>query len=108
MKTRKISLVNLLDILRQIIEREFFKFKNIANQGFTISQIDWLLKETPPHCTLVLFSRSWRNLTSAEENYLIQVSPPADLLIQSVRSFVIAQDMINAVVLFDEHFSKVM
>ena len=47
--------------------------------------------------------RSWRDIEGKNaEKYLIQISPPADLLVQSVRSIVGKQDMTSAVLLFDE------
>lgn len=50
-----------------------------------------------PHC------RSWRDHAKTNwDGYLVQVSPPADLLVQSVRSIVGKQDMTSAVLLFDE------
>ncbi|CAG7815216.1 unnamed protein product, partial [Allacma fusca] len=45
--------------------------------------------------------REWRDITDKQKGYLIQVSPPADILIQSVRSIVDMQNMTSAVVLFD-------
>ncbi|XP_035708909.1 ionotropic receptor 25a isoform X1 [Folsomia candida] len=47
--------------------------------------------------------RSWRDHAKTNwDGYLVQVSPPADLLVQSVRSIVGKQDMTSAVLLFDE------
>jgi len=48
--------------------------------------------------------RSWRDIQEKKNatKYLVQISPPADLIVQSMRSIVGKQDMTSAVLLFDE------
>jgi ionotropic glutamate receptor len=50
--------------------------------------------------------RSWRDVVQNKNasKYLIQISPPADLLVQAVRSIVGKQDMTSAVLLFDDQY----
>jgi ionotropic glutamate receptor len=50
--------------------------------------------------------REWREMSDNQQKYMIQISPPADILIQSVRSIVDKQNMTSAVVLFDEQYGE--
>lgn len=54
--------------------------------------------------TLFLFFRQWRNLDGEQQKYLIQISPPADLIPEIVRSIVVAQNITNAGIMFDDTF----
>jgi len=57
------------------------------------------------HFKLTLFDgREWRELTENQQQYLIQVSPPADIIVQAVRSIVGAQNMTSAVLMFNEDY----
>ncbi|XP_046623427.1 ionotropic receptor 25a [Neodiprion virginianus] len=48
--------------------------------------------------------RQWRNLKPEQTNYLVQVMPPADLVPEAIRQLVIAMNVSNAAILFDESF----
>ncbi|KAF2353180.1 Receptor ligand binding region [Trinorchestia longiramus] len=48
--------------------------------------------------------REWRDLTVSEEQYLVQLMPPADILVQAVRDIVSSQNITNAGVIFDDTF----
>ncbi|XP_008183092.2 ionotropic receptor 25a [Acyrthosiphon pisum] len=48
--------------------------------------------------------RQWRNLDGEQQKYLIQISPPADLIPEIVRSIVVAQNITNAGIMFDDTF----
>nr|AXY87920.1 ionotropic receptor 25a.3 [Subpsaltria yangi] len=48
--------------------------------------------------------RQWRNLDGEQEKYLIQISPPGDLIPEVIRSIIIAQNITNAGILFDDSF----
>lgn len=50
--------------------------------------------------------RSWRNLDEEDQKYLIQIMPPGDIIPEVVRSIVVAQNISNAAILFDDSFSK--
>jgi len=52
----------------------------------------------------VLIFRQWRNLDGEQQKYLIQISPPADLIPEIVRSIVVAQNITNAGIMFDDTF----
>jgi len=51
---------------------------------------------------LLCLLREWRDLSEPQKKYMIQISPPADVMVQSVRSLVDIQSMTSAVVMFDE------
>ncbi|CAH1134853.1 unnamed protein product [Ceutorhynchus assimilis] len=48
--------------------------------------------------------RQWRNLQPNEEEYLVQVSPPGDIIPEMVRTLVLNQNITNAAILFDDSF----
>ncbi|XP_050303158.1 ionotropic receptor 25a isoform X2 [Anthonomus grandis grandis] len=48
--------------------------------------------------------RQWRNLQPNEEEYLIQISPPGDIIPEVVRTLVLNQNITNAAILFDDSF----
>lgn len=52
------------------------------------------------------FYRQWRNLDGEQQKYLIQISPPADIIPEIVRSIVVAQNITNAGIMFDDTFGK--
>ncbi|XP_063599999.1 ionotropic receptor 25a-like, partial [Penaeus indicus] len=48
--------------------------------------------------------REWRDLTSDEENYLVQLMPPGDIIVQAIRDIVRTQNISNAGIIYDETF----
>ncbi|XP_054258118.1 ionotropic receptor 25a-like [Macrosteles quadrilineatus] len=48
--------------------------------------------------------RTWRGLDSEQQKFLIQVSPPGDMIPEIVRSLVVYQNISNAGVLFDSSY----
>lgn len=48
--------------------------------------------------------RQWRNIDDNEKEYLIQISPPADIIPEIVRTLVLNQNISNAAILFDDNF----
>ncbi|XP_045465402.1 LOW QUALITY PROTEIN: ionotropic receptor 25a-like [Harmonia axyridis] len=48
--------------------------------------------------------REWNNLDIIERKYLIQVSPPADLIPEMIRKLVVRQLMISAAIMYDKTF----
>lgn len=52
------------------------------------------------------FYRQWRNLDGEQQKYLVQISPPADIIPEIVRSIVVAQNITNAGIMFDDTFGK--
>lgn len=48
--------------------------------------------------------RQWRNLDGEQQKYLIQISPPADIIPEVIRSIIIAQNITDAGILFDDSF----
>ncbi|CAG9835987.1 unnamed protein product [Diabrotica balteata] len=48
--------------------------------------------------------RQWRNIDDNEKKYLVQISPPADLIPEIVRTIVLNQNITNAAILFDHSF----
>ncbi|XP_056631910.1 ionotropic receptor 25a [Diorhabda sublineata] len=48
--------------------------------------------------------RQWRDIEEHEKNYLIQISPPADIIPEIVRTIVLYQNITNAAILFDKSF----
>ncbi|KAG8281110.1 hypothetical protein J6590_065156 [Homalodisca vitripennis] len=48
--------------------------------------------------------KTWRYLDNEQQKYLVQVSPPGDIVPEVVRSFAIYQNLTNAGVLFDSSF----
>jgi hypothetical protein len=53
-----------------------------------------------------LYYRQWRSLDDAEKKYLIQIMPPADIILEIIRSIVIFQNITNAGILFDDSIGK--
>lgn len=50
--------------------------------------------------------RQWRNIDDVEKQYLIQISPPADIIPEIVRTIVLNQNISNAAILFDNTFGE--
>ncbi|KAK4301458.1 hypothetical protein Pmani_026414 [Petrolisthes manimaculis] len=48
--------------------------------------------------------REWRDLSEMEEKYLIQLMPPGDVIVQSIRDIVATQNMTNAGIIYDHTF----
>nr|ALR72535.1 ionotropic receptor IR6 [Colaphellus bowringi] len=48
--------------------------------------------------------RQWRNIDDNEKDFLIQISPPADIIPEIVRTLVLNQNITNAAILFDKSF----
>ncbi|XP_076257962.1 ionotropic receptor 25a [Rhynchophorus ferrugineus] len=48
--------------------------------------------------------RQWRNLKPNELEYLVQISPPGDIIPEMVRTLVLNQNITNAAILFDDTF----
>jgi len=48
--------------------------------------------------------RQWRELSEEKKNFLLQVNPPADMIVEVVRSLVQKLDITNAAILYDESF----
>ncbi|XP_060526726.1 ionotropic receptor 25a isoform X2 [Cylas formicarius] len=48
--------------------------------------------------------RQWRNLKENEKDYLVQISPPGDIIPELVRTLVLNQNITNAAILFDDSF----
>ncbi|KAL1505374.1 hypothetical protein ABEB36_004957 [Hypothenemus hampei] len=48
--------------------------------------------------------RQWRNLEPNEEEYLVQISPPGDIIPEMIRNLVTNQNITNAAILFDDSF----
>ncbi|KAA0197271.1 Ionotropic receptor 25a [Hyalella azteca] len=48
--------------------------------------------------------REWRDLTASQDQYLVQLLPPADVLVQAVRDMVNTQNITNAAVIYDDTF----
>ncbi|XP_071055575.1 ionotropic receptor 25a [Onthophagus taurus] len=49
-------------------------------------------------------SRLWRSLDEKQEEYLIQIMPPTDMIPEIIRTIVINQNISNAAILFDNSF----
>ena len=52
--------------------------------------------------------REWRDLSPEQENYLIQIRPPADMATGVIRQLISRQNITNAAILFDKNFGKHM
>ncbi|XKL64087.1 hypothetical protein PGB90_004173 [Kerria lacca] len=48
--------------------------------------------------------KQWRNLDGEQQKFLIQINPPADIIPEIVRSIIIAQNITDAGILFDDSF----
>ncbi|KAL7645090.1 UNVERIFIED_CONTAM: hypothetical protein RMT77_003468 [Armadillidium vulgare] len=48
--------------------------------------------------------REWRNLSEEEKKYLVQLMPPSDIIVQSIRDIVRTQNVSNAAVIYDDTF----
>ncbi|XP_066245582.1 ionotropic receptor 25a-like [Euwallacea similis] len=48
--------------------------------------------------------RQWRNLLPNEEDYLVQISPPGDIIPEIIRTLVLTQNITNAAILYDNAF----
>ena len=52
--------------------------------------------------------REWRDLSPEQENYLIQIRPPADMATGVIRQLISRQNITNAAILFDKNFGKLI
>lgn len=50
--------------------------------------------------------RQWRNINEDEQEYLIQIMPPADVIPEFIRTIVLYQNISNAAILFDPSFGN--
>lgn len=50
--------------------------------------------------------RQWRDIDDTQQDYLIQIMPPADIIPEIVRTIVINQNISNAAILFDNSYGK--
>jgi ionotropic glutamate receptor len=48
--------------------------------------------------------RQWRDLSDKKLKYLLQVMPPADVLIEIIRKIVVYNSITNAAILYDDTF----
>ncbi|XP_066145499.1 ionotropic receptor 25a-like [Euwallacea fornicatus] len=48
--------------------------------------------------------KQWRNLQPNEEEYLVQISPPGDIIPEIIRTLVLNQNITNAAILYDNAF----
>ncbi|XP_066155907.1 ionotropic receptor 25a-like isoform X1 [Euwallacea fornicatus] len=48
--------------------------------------------------------RQWRSIQPNEEEYLVQISPPGDIIPEMVRTLVLNQNITNAAILYDDTF----
>lgn len=48
--------------------------------------------------------RQWRDISEKKKNYLLQVMPPSDVLIEIIRSIVTYMNITNAAILYDDTF----
>lgn len=51
--------------------------------------------------------RQWRDIDESQQNYFIQIMPPADVIPEIIRSIVINQNISNAAILFDHSYGNV-
>lgn len=56
----------------------------------------------------VLFFREWQGLTENENNYLVQLMPPGDIIVQSIRDIVQTQNITNAAIVYDDSFGRLV
>ena len=50
--------------------------------------------------------KSWSNLNSDQMNFLVQIRPPGDVIINIIRQMVERQNITSAVILHDERFGN--
>ncbi|CAL4099885.1 unnamed protein product, partial [Meganyctiphanes norvegica] len=48
--------------------------------------------------------REWRDLSETEQDFLVQIMPPGDIMVQAVRDIVKANNITNAGIIFDDTF----
>lgn len=60
--------------------------------------------KTKKYINYFYFYRQWRNLDGEQQKYLVQINPPADIIPEIVRSIVVAQNITNAGIMFDDTF----
>lgn len=51
-------------------------------------------------------SQKWQNLDINQQEFLIQIMPPADIIPEIIRTIILHQNISNAVILFDYSFGK--
>ena len=50
--------------------------------------------------------REWRDLDASQNQYLVQLMPPADIIVQVVRDIIDKQGNTNAAIFYDKTFSE--
>lgn len=50
--------------------------------------------------------RQWRNINENQQEYLMQIMPPADIIPEVIRTLVLYQNISNAAILFDTSFGN--
>ncbi len=55
---------------------------------------------------MIEFIRQWNNITGNQSMYLVQVSPPSDIIPQIVTLITGMQNMTNAAILHDDTFGN--
>ena len=55
-----------------------------------------------------MIGRSWSDLSSAQEGYLVQVRSPADILPNIIRDLVTLTNINTAALLYDNTFGKII
>jgi hypothetical protein len=53
----------------------------------------------------LLFS-DWRDLSVEQEKYLVQIRPPGDTILASIRTLVMTQNVTSAGILYDQNFGN--
>lgn len=48
----------------------------------------------------------WKNIRQDENDYLVQICTPIDVIPQIIRNIVVTQNMSNAGIIYDDSFSK--
>nr|AAM47017.1 ionotropic glutamate receptor subunit [Homarus americanus] len=86
---------------------------HIVLDATTTGMISETIKSFTRALTLPTFSasygqegdiREWRKLTPSEEEYLVQLMPPGDIIVQSIRDIVRTQNITNAGIIYDDTF----
>ena len=52
--------------------------------------------------------KAWSDLNSDQMNYLVQIRPPGDVIINLIRQMIERQNMTSAVILHDERFGNLL
>ena len=54
-----------------------------------------------------MLTRAWQNLTIKQQQYLLQVRPPGDILPEVIKTLVKDSKIKNVAILYDKTFGKV-